>query len=590
MPLNPKIRALKSIWGVGVLVVLSGPLALWLRGYEPPWPENLSGFQATVSMTFSVVGVLLAITLKRSAKTRKWLATITLLLGLSLLASYLWLTVQYVMPVPQKRDQVEQTARFVVGTVLLPNVETNLNNEDLLRRYGSPDRIWTKASLSPPRFLLSITFCGAFFFLNLGLGLLATGRQNATTAGAAATVVILLVGCGLGGAGCIQMQWGGPIEYTNSIVDNLTPQLVENAKAAYPILGMFIGVGNYGKNAHVQETPAHAQSLSALLFREIFYRADFLRITNSIEPDAEPGSIRDPASNGLILMANLSVTNKEEARCVRYFLSKFHCPTEQLFGCPPDPTKAAKRQIPVLGDGARVNRQCILDAITWFCQEMSLELEMEKSETPLLFVFYISAHGGVSDDGRLYLLPADAVKSDPNTWIYYDDILNPLYHAMNEAFPDPPHHLLIVIDACQDGTGRAVRPLPPIPANVTLVQSASPGQWAWHWTSSNRLTNIVGEQHNYGFPFPPKKMKSSTNINDIAMSVLPIAAHRALEVAVEDKQTQADHRIGVRTWLMMTTNLVQTFLATIPDPDARQTVQISWSGDPDADFSFFVPN
>ena len=162
-------------WVLAVGLTSLGPLLVWLRGYEPPWPEVWTGFQACCSITFSALAATVALTLRFSTRGTTALALGFLTLGLCLCGIYIWLTVQYVAVIPQLVKGQEHVARFVVGSELLPGIEDHLTRIEFLQRYGRPENIWTQRSLNGPRWMLLGSFVSSFASINFGLTLLACG-------------------------------------------------------------------------------------------------------------------------------------------------------------------------------------------------------------------------------------------------------------------------------------------------------------------------------------------------------------------------------------------------------------------------------
>jgi WD40 repeat protein len=153
----------------------------------------------------------------------------------------------------------------------------------------------------------------------------------------------------------------------------------------------------------------------------------------------------------------------------------------------------------------------------------------------VLVVLYISAHGWLGQDGRPYLLPADAMGRDPATWIAYEDILSTLDRFINkDGVPSPHRRAIVVFDTCQIQavkTNRQTFTYPEAPEGVTVIFSTSPGQYAWHWSSLIKISKDIKvmEETRWGIPPPPKadrgKFEEEYSMN---MSVVPVASACAL--------------------------------------------------------------
>jgi len=181
MSLGDFLKAFKSIWGGLAAAAAAGPLLVWGGGLQPPWPDSAAG----ITSVFCAVSILVGYALSRLLTTPRndsravrrliLVGVVCLLSGLAGAATYLWAYSSRVVSETVVVKGSETTARFVIGTELLPGLpNTKVPDIERLRdhRY-EPAAVWTAASLRASRLLLLASFLATFFLLTLGSSLLA---------------------------------------------------------------------------------------------------------------------------------------------------------------------------------------------------------------------------------------------------------------------------------------------------------------------------------------------------------------------------------------------------------------------------------
>lgn len=180
MSLDDFLKSFKSTWGAVTAAAAAGPLLMWTKELQPPWPEGVSPIASLFCAIAILVGYALSRLLTtphtdRRAEHRLLLAGSTcLLLGLVSAAIYLWAYSSRVVSETMIVRGGEATVRFVIGTELLPNlVHSEAPDIERLRDYlYEPALIWTAASLRTSRLILLASFLVTFFLLTLGSCLL----------------------------------------------------------------------------------------------------------------------------------------------------------------------------------------------------------------------------------------------------------------------------------------------------------------------------------------------------------------------------------------------------------------------------------
>jgi hypothetical protein len=390
---------------------------------------------------------------------------------------------------------------------------------------------------------------------------------------------------------------------------------VNNIRLGATTVGLFVGVSDYGEEAKLWSTPAH--SIGAALFRAPFVFA----LRNAQLHSTRVGESRDTIQAKLTLLADLRVdpTTSLGASTI-HMLKKIDAIKMQIRGVEygtDEPIEPGPQ--PYLGDGEPVTRSRIMSAL----HDTIENAQFLPVDTNLIFLLYISAHGWIGPDGKPYLLPADADYDDPNTWIAYEDLVNPIADLLLDLEFEHPTLLdaekaspiaILVLDTCQTPRPDA----PPLPKDldlqgppgIFLVQTTSPGQYAWHWSNATR---VVGEttahrEVRFGFPkFPPRAKRGPIDEEfSSTMSAFPLASLCALSEfsqssgdassdrepaegsVIEDmvqNKTNEDQIFSVLDWLGYTGGALDQLISQIPEVKESgmgQEMQVYGSSSDDA--------
>ncbi len=240
-----------------------------------------------------------------------------------------------------------------------------------------------------------------------------------------------------------------------------------------------------------------------------------------------------------------------------------------------------------LGRGEPVTRERIFGALSDAIQKA--ERTRQEQEAALLVV-YVAAHGWIGPDGRQYLLPSDADASNPSTWIAYEDFLSPIKDFLTSRSPTgerdlkPQRGAIVIFDTCQiflaSSQESAVVSSADDPLNLTVIESTSPGQYAWHWTgrlNSTELTTTYKSTSKFGLTHNAGPKQADTKSDYPArMSMFPYASQWALNSLIKAKgsQANADERtIPLGEWIANTQEAVRLLQNDIPEVKETGHVQ-----------------
>jgi hypothetical protein len=336
---------------------------------------------------------------------------------------------------------------------------------------------------------------------------------------------------------------GTPIQVRSNIPDCG----IRDVALATPASALFIGITNYPEAAGVFSTPAHF--IGANLFAGVFSRAA------GREGPSFP----------------------YESETLTDLAKRDELPPNYV-----DPMKV----ISALGFGGGGAGDAVLrKEIEAALAEQVAEAEglYEKHGQALLIV-YVAAHGFLFD-GEPYFLPSDAVADKPETWISYRSVIDSAAGFLGRNTPgSTARSALLIFDTCQVRRGGAG--VPPVefavPPGLVLVQSAAPGQYAWHWTASSKYEydKQMTKEVRLGVGLPPKEARGHIQGEQAAtMSVLPIANQCFLADAIKaHKQSGgADAQLTVRKWFNGVKTKADGYFAEIPEMQAlgrAQTISI----------------
>ncbi|HME44996.1 MAG TPA: hypothetical protein VKF36_18025 [Syntrophorhabdales bacterium] len=395
---------------------------------------------------------------------------------------------------------------------------------------------------------------------------------------------------------------------------------MEQLHLVAPTVGLFIGVSEYeenGKKAGVLPTVAHA--LSASLFQSPFYQAAFFHSSNTreiwLQDSDQEGEFKwqssvygmsyltkrylhKPYRLKTIADARLDLGKPAHLGAFRIMGQipgiRYNLPdlfkegivqAESIFYSPdigeyaeigeghknPNSIDFVLRKRGVAEDGETrkpVSKARILSNIANAINEAQDSFEWNGR---VLLIIYISAHGRLGNDGQPYILPYDAVAEDPKTWIAYRDIIEKVRSFLQKAGRQEMNkHAVVVLDTCQTQSPNKhlLQAIDlPVPPGMTLVQSASPGQYAWHWQGQFIEGEYVEmEKEGLGMPAPPSQ-KHLQRTPSAFMSVLPLSSTCAMNTALSVANTQKvpiGMVINTYQWFDRTCDLAQGFLDRIP--------------------------
>lgn len=273
------------------------------------------------------------------------------------------------------------------------------------------------------------------------------------------------------------------------------------------MFGTAIGVSRYGDKAQPQFDSKAAHALSAALLVDTVrrdYEYVFQSANKNMSLSTELRLKADDINNFDILM-QLSMSIGANAIL----------PHEKFLM---NGMALADGSWPYFGNNRLISKKTIIASVARAIQEIRMDTDTDK---PVTAIFYISAHGFLAPDGTGYIIPADGVAGQRETWLGFNDFLAPIYHfAAEDNNTDLRKRILVIIDVCQR-EGRFSNAIDAPPKGVAVIFSSSPGQYAWHFSSHMHL-----EQHG-------KPALSATPINtdmDVSstMSFLPMAMRQSM--------------------------------------------------------------
>lgn len=351
---------------------------------------------------------------------------------------------------------------------------------------------------------------------------------------------------------------------------------LRNVRHAQPIVGVFLGVSNYSEKSRLWSTPAH--TISAAMFREPFYLT--------------AGS--DASRNDLRLVTDLRLDPKTElARSTEYTLREIDGISSVVNDYSESEDSGSNQEITwsYIRDAEPTTRKNLLDKTL---DALGRAEEMAQKNGSVVFIFYISAHGWIGADGRSYVLPSDADFNIPTTWIDQQEILELTGKFLSRSKSDGLNRKAIVVfDTCRSARGvlpdRLAVGASKALQNAFVVETTSPGSYAWHWTMNTETKgNIeVTSESRWGFPLPPPKAKRGPIESRLSanMSVAPMASSCAISEFFENlanKNPPSDaaeasdatatsapqHAQSVMTasdWLLPSSHILEELTGSIPE-------------------------
>jgi caspase domain-containing protein len=354
------------------------------------------------------------------------------------------------------------------------------------------------------------------------------------------------------------------------LADNL-----HSVRHAQPLVGLFVGVSNYSEPSRLWSTPAH--TISAALFREPFYLT-----TGS---DAQKGDLK--------LVTELDLDPRTEvARSIERTLRSVAGMSGAVNSYPDFKRSGKDENVrwSVVRDAEPTTRKNLLDKLVGALDRAE---DTAKQKGSVVFIFYISAHGWIGTDGRSYILPSDADYDVPATWIDHQEVLAKVSAFLAHSRMDGlSRKAVVVFDTCRNARGdlpeRLAVGAPRALSSAFVVESTSPGSYAWHWTlqSETREDIEVLSESRWGFPLPPPKAKRGVIEQKLSanMSIAPIASNCAISEFFElltapagatpsgvgdakpaSPQTGSKVIMNASDWLLSSSRLLRTLTGSIPE-------------------------
>ena len=356
-----------------------------------------------------------------------------------------------------------------------------------------------------------------------------------------------------------------------------------------PVSGLFVGVSNYADHPELKSTPAHA--IGAMLAQELFLR------TKTVQNWRSAGEFAVHGANELQLVTSLRMRPADQKQLFPGLVATFTSIIHQYPVFDYSDRDWRTRQdsaytstklnedgtFNYLGTDKYVTRSRLMASVREHANRLktgevirnptpnsgeffsftftqggaSVDMaDKAEEKLPRVAVLYIATHGAIGSDGRDYIAVADSVHDDPSTWVAVDDILQPYFEAARSTSPRNLQ-LLLIVDACRtfgDIAAKRTEPVGPIPTNVTLMQTTSPGRYAFHWINK-KSSRITVESHTTGLLSSRRTIPEGVQFDvDFGsyMSAFPLAAHIALREKIADGE-----------------EFIRNYVKTVP-PELRQ--------------------
>lgn len=169
MSFSAYLKSFKSSWGLLILAITSGPIALFAGRLALPWPSEDGGAASMFCTATSLVGVTVAYFQIGDAARRRRRGLVSLALApVALLAHAAVLSMTYV-EIPQYIANMPSLRRYVVGFVKIASAQ-NMPKEQAVQYLGLD--AWTETSLLLARITALGTLLSIFFLLTFGFGTL----------------------------------------------------------------------------------------------------------------------------------------------------------------------------------------------------------------------------------------------------------------------------------------------------------------------------------------------------------------------------------------------------------------------------------
>lgn len=344
---------------------------------------------------------------------------------------------------------------------------------------------------------------------------------------------------------------------------------LRTVRHAQPLVGLFIGISNYGIAAGYSPTPAH--TISAALFREPFYL--------TAAGDTQKNDLRLSSSLELDVNAELGRAAERTLRDIGGMARELMVPAGSAAG-----GKVRSGPWEYMRNARRTTRQGLIEELD---RTLERAEAVAQSEGNVVFILYISAHGKLGADGQAYIVPSDAIEGDLGTWIDQRLVLDRMASFLYRSRLDGRQRKAVVVfDICRVPQENAAPRLSAsvarlLPINAFVVESTSPGSYAWHWTmnaDTQKKVEVLSESR-FGLPFPPPRAKSGVIDERFAsnMSIAPLASNCAISEYFEPQSkapaasatgrgdAEPAYTMLVSDWLRETQDWIPAFARLIPE-------------------------
>jgi WD40 repeat protein len=304
----------------------------------------------------------------------------------------------------------------------------------------------------------------------------------------------------------------------------------------------------------------------------------------NVVPGVDSGWSCDSRNDRLMLMTDLQIPVAEpESRMLLAVLNRLDGVSEIRRVCSAQVLSGGQR-LRHAGTGEHITRARLLSAVANAVE--SAKTMLNERHTAILFM-YISSHGLIGSDGAPYVLPADADANKPDTWVSFSQVLEPILRFMSHLQTDEKERFasIVIFDTCesfQTGVSPADLRSPKPQQHLIIVESAAPGQYAWHWTLASHITREPPESRqtpsNSTSQDRDSRATSETEFRT-RISVLPVSSQYALSQLIKMKEnaSEQDANIMASEWVANVPPLAEDLQARIQDAEQtglRQTVKV----------------
>jgi tetratricopeptide (TPR) repeat protein len=387
-----------------------------------------------------------------------------------------------------------------------------------------------------------------------------------------------------------------------TLVDELGPLRPKNIRSVHRVSGLFVGISNYPEKSGAQSTPAH--TIGAVLFHEVFYRAEANRLGLKIERRPlggfssgyrpAPGEVLfsnnghdyiqmvgasfgrqpQPEIANLRLIADLRIDPRDRSinpgAVVRTLAgidgSWLHLRDHSRV---PVELSPPGHPWPYFGRGNWVSRNMVLESLEESLGRASREL----AEPVEFFVLYIAAHGAIDEQRSPFIITAGE-EAEGAERLYFREVLEVIGRA-GKTTSEQRLVKIVVFDSCQKLASRAgeqtaisaaeVASDVQVPPDTILVTSTSPGTYAWHLPSSIRESREVSVKT--GGVFAREQKRAFDQEFSSKSSAFPIASHAALQRLQQDSRS-----ITADQWLTGIEKTLPQLLQSVNTQGETQTM------------------